>query len=130
MAVEQSLEEQLNARKEKNRAEQRWSYQSKTAADLLSALGEKDVTKSDREASLISRASAAMREARELHRWARWICVRLYLNVAIHSPNPTSLILFGAGNATSLRRGRTWTSSCGASTLTWSGRRRRRGRAR
>ena len=71
MAVEQSIEEQLNAGKEKNRAEQKWSYQSKTAADLLSALGEKDVTKSDREASLISRASAAMQEARELHRWAR-----------------------------------------------------------
>ena len=74
VAVEQSIEEQLHARKEKNRAEQKWSYQSKTAADLLSALGEKDVTKSDREASLISRASAAMREARELHRWARWMC--------------------------------------------------------
>ena len=73
MAVEQSIEEQLNARKEKNRAEQKWSYQSKTAADLLSALGEKDVTKSDREASLISRASAAMREARELHRWAMYM---------------------------------------------------------
>ena len=66
--VEPSIEDQLNARKERNRAEQKWSYQSKTAADLLVALGDKDVTKSEREASLISRASAAMKEARELHR--------------------------------------------------------------
>ena len=68
VAVEQSIEDQLNARKEKNKAEQKWSYQSKTAADLLLALGEKDVSKSDREANLISRASAAMREARQLQR--------------------------------------------------------------
>ena len=68
VAVEPSIEDQLNARKERNRTEQKWSYQSKTAADLLVALGDKDVTKSEREASLISRASAAMREARELHR--------------------------------------------------------------
>ena len=69
MTVEQSIEDQLNARKEKNKAEQKWSYQSKTAADLLLALGEKDVSKSDHEAKLISRASAAMREARQLHRY-------------------------------------------------------------
>ena len=68
MAVEQSIEDQLSARKERNKVEQNWSYQSKTAADLLSALGDKDVIKSDREANLISKASATLREARELHR--------------------------------------------------------------
>ena len=80
MTVEQSIEDQLNARKEKNKAEQKWSYQSKTAQDLLSALDDKDVCKSDREAKLISRANVAMREARQLQRCARSISLILHIS--------------------------------------------------
>ena len=98
MTVEQSIEDQLNARKEKNKAEQKWSYQSKTAQDLLSALDGKDVCKSDREAKLISRASAAMREARQLQRCARSISLILYHHLLfskIFSPKATKCPILG-----------------------------------
>ena len=85
MTVEQSIEDQLNARKEKNKAEQKWSYQSKTAQDLLSALDDKDVCKSDREAKLISRANVAMREARQLQRCARSISLILHIHILAYT---------------------------------------------